>query len=93
MKHSGEKNFYLFEINRDMVIDATYKGNKSRHINHSYCPNTEMQRCTIDGETRIDIFATRDIKKDEQLTYDYQFVQFGADEECHCGAVECKQKL
>ncbi|KAF3684445.1 Histone-lysine N-methyltransferase ASHH3 [Capsicum annuum] len=93
MKHSGEKNFYLCEINRDMVIDATYKGNKSRYINHSCCPNTEMQRWMIDGETRIGIFATRDIKKGEQLTYDYQFVQFGADEECHCGAAECKQKL
>lgn len=44
MKHRGETNFYLCEINRDMVIDATYKGNKSRYINHSCCPNTEMQK-------------------------------------------------
>ncbi|RXH74183.1 hypothetical protein DVH24_028904 [Malus domestica] len=54
MKHRGETNFYLCEINRDMVIDATYKGNKSRYINHSCCPNTEMQKWIIDGETRID---------------------------------------
>lgn len=44
MKHRGETNFYLCEINRDMVIDATYKGNKSRYINHSCSPNTEMQK-------------------------------------------------
>lgn len=44
MKDRGESNFYLCEINRDMVIDATYKGNKSRYINHSCCPNTEMQK-------------------------------------------------
>lgn len=93
MKHSGETNFYLCEINRDMVIDATYKGNKSRYINHSCSPNTEMQKWRIDGETRIGIFATRDIKKGEHLTYDYQFVQFGADQVCHCGAVSCRQKL
>ncbi|KAF4361658.1 hypothetical protein G4B88_015281 [Cannabis sativa] len=93
MKHRGETNFYLCEINRDMVIDATYKGNKSRYINHSCCPNTEMQKWIIDGETRIGIFATRDIKKGEHLTYDYQFVQFGADQDCHCGAVECRRKL
>lgn len=93
MKHRGETNFYLCEINRDMVIDASYKGNKSRYINHSCCPNTEMQKWMIDGETRIGIFATRDIKKGEHLTYDYQFVQFGADQDCHCGAVDCRRKL
>ncbi|CAL0328673.1 unnamed protein product [Lupinus luteus] len=93
MKHRGETNFYLCEINRDMVIDATYKGNKSRYINHSCCPNTEMQKWIIDGETRIGIFATRDIEKGEPLTYDYQFVQFGADQDCHCGAAGCRRKL
>lgn len=93
MKHRGETNFYLCEINRDMVIDATYKGNKSRYINHSCCPNTEMQKWSVDGETRIGIFATRDIKKGEHLTYDYQFVQFGADQDCYCGAAGCRRKL
>ncbi|KAL5707442.1 [histone H3]-lysine(4) N-trimethyltransferase [Ranunculus cassubicifolius] len=93
MKHRGETNFYLCEINRDMVIDATYKGNKSRYINHSCYPNTEMQKWRIEGETRIGIFATRDIKKGEHLTYDYQFVQFGADQDCFCGAASCRQKL
>lgn len=93
MRHCGETNFYLCEINRDMVIDATYKGNKSRFINHSCQPNTEMQKWTTDGETRIGIFASRDIKIGEELTYDYQFVQFGADQDCHCGADGCRQKL
>ncbi|KAL9380217.1 hypothetical protein Peur_025874 [Populus x canadensis] len=93
MKHRGETNFYLCEINRNMVIDATYKGNKSRYINHSCSPNTEMQKWIIDGETRIGIFATHDIRKGEHLTYDYQFVQFGADQDCHCGASGCRKKL
>ncbi|KAL4580153.1 hypothetical protein LXL04_016334 [Taraxacum kok-saghyz] len=93
MKRQGETNFYLCEINRDMVIDATFKGNQSRYINHSCSPNTEMQKWRIDGETRIGIFATRNIKKGEHLTYDYQFVQFGADQDCHCGAKGCRQKL
>ncbi|KAL6502961.1 Histone-lysine N-methyltransferase ashh3 [Orobanche hederae] len=87
MKHRGETNFYLCEINRDMVIDATYKGNKSRYINHSCCPNTQMQKWMIDGETRIGIFATRHIKKGEHLTYDYQY------QDCHCGAAGCRKKL
>ncbi|XP_020250448.1 histone-lysine N-methyltransferase ASHH3-like isoform X2 [Asparagus officinalis] len=93
MRHCGETNFYLCEINRDMVIDATYKGNKSRFINHSCQPNTEMQKWSIDGETRIGIFASRDIRKGEELTYDYKFVQFGADQDCYCGTEGCRQKL
>ncbi|XP_077235910.1 histone-lysine N-methyltransferase ASHH3-like isoform X3 [Tasmannia lanceolata] len=93
MKHRGETNFYLCEINRDMVIDATYKGNKSRFINHSCQPNTQMQKWRIDGETRIGIFAIRNIRRGEDVTYDYQFVQFGADQNCHCGALGCRQKL
>lgn len=93
MKGRGETNFYLCEINRDTVIDASYKGNKSRFINHSCQPNTEMQKWIIDGETRIGIFATHDIKRGEELTYDYQFVQFGADQDCYCGALGCRQKL
>lgn len=93
MKHSGETNFYLCEVNRDMIIDATYKGNKSRFINHSCKPNTEMQKWTTDGETRIAIFAIRDIKKGEELSYDYQFVQFGADQACYCGSSQCRQML
>ncbi|XP_076952973.1 putative histone-lysine N-methyltransferase ASHH4 isoform X2 [Bidens hawaiensis] len=93
MKDKGETNFYLCEVKHDMVIDATHKGNISRYINHSCSPNTEMQKWLIDGETRIAIFATRDIKKGESLNYDYRFVQFGADQDCHCGSLGCRTKL
>ncbi|KAG2258576.1 hypothetical protein Bca52824_077870 [Brassica carinata] len=93
MKHKEETNFYLCQINGNMLIDATYKGNKSRYINHSCNPNAEMQKWIIDGETRIGIFASRYINRGEHLTYDYQFVQFGADQDCYCGAVCCRKKL
>ncbi|CAH8342128.1 unnamed protein product [Eruca vesicaria subsp. sativa] len=93
LKHKGETNFYLCQIDMNLVVDATYKGNKSRFFNHSCNPNTEMQKWIIDEETRLGIFATRDINKGEHLTYDYQFVPFGPDQDCHCGAVCCKKKL
>ncbi|KAJ4787943.1 histone-lysine N-methyltransferase [Rhynchospora pubera] len=93
MKRRGATNFYLCEVNSNMVIDATYKGNKSRFINHSCDPNTEMQKWRVEGETRVGIFALRDIKKGEDVTYDYMFVQFGADQDCHCGSLHCKEKL
>ncbi|KAL0844870.1 hypothetical protein Bca101_018116 [Brassica carinata] len=93
MKRRGETNFYLCEISKNMVIDATSKGNKSRFINHSCNPNTQLQKWIMEGETRIGIFAISDINKGEHITYDYQFVQFGPDQECHCGAIGCRKKL
>ncbi|KAJ0239840.1 SET domain-containing protein [Hirschfeldia incana] len=72
MKHRGETNFYLCEINKNMVIDATNKGNKSRYINHSCNPNTQMLKWITEGETRLGIFAISDINKGDHITYDYQ---------------------
>uniref|UniRef100_A0A0D9XCB9 Histone-lysine N-methyltransferase n=1 Tax=Leersia perrieri TaxID=77586 RepID=A0A0D9XCB9_9ORYZ len=93
MKRLGDTNFYLCEVSSNMVIDATNKGNMSRFINHSCEPNTEMQKWTVEGETRVGIFALRDIKMGEELTYDYKFVQFGADQDCHCGSSNCRKML
>ncbi|KAL0805818.1 hypothetical protein Bca101_098309 [Brassica carinata] len=78
LKHKVETNFYLCQINNNLLVDATYKGNKSRYFNHSCDPNTVMQKWMIDGETRLGIFATRDINKGEHLTYDYQLKELEA---------------
>ncbi|KAF5725898.1 histone-lysine N-methyltransferase ASHR3-like [Tripterygium wilfordii] len=69
MKHKGAQNFYLFAIGKDLTIDATFKGNASRFINHSCAPNCVMEKWQVDGETRIGVFAARSIKVGEQLTY------------------------
>lgn len=93
MKERGETNFYLLEITREMVIDATYKANKSRFINHSCRPNTELQKWKNDGETRVGVFAKKNIRKDEFITYDYQWIQFGTDQQCYCGTPDCRRIL
>jgi hypothetical protein len=93
MKEQGEINFYMCEISREMVIDATFKGNLSRYINHSCHPNSELQKWEIDGEIRIGIFAVTDIKHGEFITYDYQFIQFGTNQQCHCGSSDCRGLL
>ncbi|KAL9683990.1 hypothetical protein QQ045_021421 [Rhodiola kirilowii] len=93
MKHKGTQNFYMCEIAKDFTIDATFKGNASRFLNHSCDPNCLLEKWQVDGETRVGIFASRSIKPGEQLTYDYRFVQFGPEVKCKCGSSKCQGYL
>ncbi|KAH7414732.1 hypothetical protein KP509_14G008000 [Ceratopteris richardii] len=93
MKERGDHNFYMCEIGKDFIIDATFKGNASRFVNHSCDPNCILQKWRVDGEIRIGIFAIRDIKDGEPLTYDYRFVQFGPSVKCQCGSRLCRGNL
>jgi hypothetical protein len=46
------------------------------------------------GEIRVGIFALRDIKKGEEITFDYQFERFGAfRQRCYCGSQNCRKYL
>ncbi|XP_012071581.1 histone-lysine N-methyltransferase ASHR3 isoform X2 [Jatropha curcas] len=89
MKYKGVQNFYMCEIRKDFTIDATFKGNSSRFLNHSCDPNCFLEKWQVEGETRVGVFAARSIKVGESLTYDYRFVQFGPEVKCHCGARNC----
>ncbi|WKX89759.1 hypothetical protein Q1695_008979 [Nippostrongylus brasiliensis] len=84
---------YMFEIG-SMIIDATKKGNCSRFMNHSCEPNAVCEKwyvprtpCAID---RIGFFAKRDIELGEEITFDYQFENYGREaQRCFCGASSC----
>ncbi|KAF3452908.1 hypothetical protein FNV43_RR03341 [Rhamnella rubrinervis] len=93
MKYKGVHNFYMCEIRKDFTIDATYKGNGSRFLNHSCNPNCILEKWQVDGETRVGVFASRSIEVGEPLTYDYRFVQFGPEVKCCCGAPNCQGYL
>ncbi|KAL5213291.1 hypothetical protein ABZP36_024138 [Zizania latifolia] len=93
MKRRGDKNFYMCEISKDFTIDATFKGNTSRFLNHSCDPNCKLEKWQVDGETRVGVFASRAIKVGEPLTYDYRFVHFGEKVKCYCGARNCQGYL
>ena len=54
---------YVGQVNRHMVLNKTYNGNKTRYINHSLCTNIEIRKLRIHSETRIHIFITCDIHK------------------------------
>jgi len=93
IRDRGDKNFYMCEISKDFTIDATFKGNASRFLNHSCEPNCKLEKWQVEGETRVGVFASRSIKVGEPLTYDYRFVHFGEKVECHCEAPNCQGYL
>ena len=52
--------------------DANHIGNVGRFINHSCCPNLLMVPVRINNNVpHLALFAIRDIKAGEELTYDY----------------------
>lgn len=90
---SGIGSSYLFRIDEQTVIDATKKGGIARFINHCCTPSCTAKIIKVDGKKRIVIYALKDIKANEELTYDYKFERETNDEEriaCLCGAPGCK---
>jgi len=86
-KFDNDKAIYLFNVNSRYDLDGDFEYNDARLINHSCNPN-----CEVNGKgLKLWIFALRDIKKGEELSYDYGF---GYDEDykqfvCKCGAKNC----
>jgi len=84
---------YMFRIDTCTVCDATMLGNVARYINASCSPNCYTQIITAGENKRIVIYAKRDIRRGEELCYDYKF---NLEEDqckripCHCGAVNCR---
>lgn len=58
---------YLFEIDDKYTIDGSPRWNIARYVNHSCRPNCEVQ--IEDG--KIKIYAIKNIKAGEEITYDY----------------------
>lgn len=89
MFSSGVINSY-FPISDDYVLGAFNKEEEDAiklYINHSCDPN-----CGLHGQ--ITFIAMKDIKKDEELTVDYAFID---NEEysfpCTCGSINCRKTV
>lgn len=57
---------------------------------HSCAPNCETQKWTVNGDTRIGLFALCDIEPGEELTFNYNLASDGETRKaCLCGASNC----
>ena len=86
-KYDNEKEIYLFSLSKNFDLDGDFKFNTARLINHSCSPNCEVW----ENNKQLWVFASRDIKKNEELTYDYGF-SFDKDYKqyvCKCGEKNC----
>ena len=84
---------FLFSVNSRKIIDAAHHGNVARWINHSCDPNCEA----MVEKGRVFIYSLRDIRKGEELAYDYWFVldephtqKVKALYPCRCGSKKCR---
>jgi SET domain-containing protein len=85
-RKSGEGLVYIFELDDTYDIDGRLGENPARYMNHSCDGNCEA--INYDGE--IWIVARRDIKKGEELVYDYGYdMEHFLDHPCRCGADNC----
>uniref|UniRef100_UPI00398E5B1C histone-lysine N-methyltransferase NSD3 isoform X3 n=1 Tax=Pristiophorus japonicus TaxID=55135 RepID=UPI00398E5B1C len=97
IKHAHETNitnFYLLTLTKDRIIDAGPKGNYSRFMNHSCNPNCETQKWTVNGDTRVGLFALSDVRAESELTFNYNLDCLGNGKTvCKCGAPNCSGYL
>ena len=79
---------YLFTLDKKYLLDGDFEFNKARLINHSCNPNCEV---LDESKSKIWITAIRNIKKNEELSYDYGF-SFDCnykDHICKCRSKNC----
>jgi len=86
-KFDNDKAIYLFNLNKKYDLDGDFKFNTARLINHSCNPNCEVAGTGL----KVWVYAIRDIKKGEELSYDYGFGydEYYKDFPCRCGSKNC----
>ncbi|MBC8107133.1 MAG: SET domain-containing protein-lysine N-methyltransferase [Anaerolineae bacterium] len=66
-RYLPRRRIWLFDINTRWARDAAFGGNIARYINHACRPNCYIE---VTGH-HIWVIASRDVRKGEELTYDY----------------------
>lgn len=88
LNKKDEGSVYIFELNKKFDIDGSFLYNNARYINHSCKPNCEVD--IINNE--IWIISIKNIKKGDELAYDYGYafdIDDYQDHICRCGSSNC----
>lgn len=90
--YTRDTHHYCLHLDGGLVIDGHRMGSDCRFVNHSCSPNCEMQKWSVNGLSRMALFAMRDINPGEELTYDYNFSLFNPAEgqPCKCESPQCR---
>ncbi|EDW69885.2 histone-lysine N-methyltransferase ash1 [Drosophila virilis] len=88
----NDTHHYCLHLDGGLVIDGQRMGSDCRFVNHSCEPNCEMQKWSVNGLSRMVLFAKRAIEQGEELTYDYNFSLFNPSEgqPCRCNMPQCR---
>ncbi|XP_033161603.1 histone-lysine N-methyltransferase ash1 [Drosophila mauritiana] len=88
----NDTHHYCLHLDGGLVIDGQRMGSDCRFVNHSCEPNCEMQKWSVNGLSRMVLFAKRAIEEGEELTYDYNFSLFNPSEgqPCRCNTPQCR---
>ncbi|KHJ43212.1 SET domain protein [Trichuris suis] len=89
----GIGSSYLFRIDNEWVIDATNHGNLARFINHSCAPNCYAKVISVNSQKRIVIYSKQNIRRGEEITYDYKFPREDEKIPCNCRSFNCRGSL
>lgn len=96
MKAPDDYHTFFFSLENGKIIDGGSQGNDARWINHSCEPNCEAR----EEDGRVFIYALRDIRRGEELNYDYGLIMeqrhtpaLKRAYACLCGAPSCRHTL
>ena len=94
-RYRMERMLYIMALDSNVYIDARKKGSVARYINHSCEPNCAVHRWKVRGVIRAGIFALKEIKAGEELSFDYKWKRKRgrAPTKCYCGAKTCRGTL
>jgi hypothetical protein len=81
---------YVMKIGK-VYFDAEGYNSYASKINHGCDPNCLVEKWEVGGIVRAKVVAIKDIEKDDELTFDYQWNRGIIP--CKCGAINCRGYL